>query len=76
MQVHKSYIGLSMTDRDSVPPNLEFQIDDLEDQWTFHPALMDYIHVRYMASAVRNWPKLLGQAKKYASEQHGSVVYH
>lgn len=44
-----------------MPPNVKFEVDDCEDEWTFqHP--FDYIHVRYMIGSIRDWPKLVAQS--------------
>ncbi|KIX96766.1 uncharacterized protein Z520_07486 [Fonsecaea multimorphosa CBS 102226] len=45
-----------------VPPNLRFIIDDFEDEWAYGQAPFDYIHGRYLASAVRDWPHLVRQS--------------
>ncbi|KPM45612.1 hypothetical protein AK830_g936 [Neonectria ditissima] len=46
-------VDLSPIQTDLVPPNLSFQIDDLEEPWTFHPKF-DFIYSRMMtASMVR-----------------------
>ncbi|KAF2136203.1 uncharacterized protein K452DRAFT_292578 [Aplosporella prunicola CBS 121167] len=54
-----------------VPPNLEFQIDDAEDEWTFHDKF-DYIHIRSMAGSFGDWNKLLAQA--FANLNPGGYV--
>lgn len=49
------------TDAFSVPPNVEFFIDDLESDWTFvNP--FDLIYMRMMTGSIRDWPKIIGQA--------------
>ncbi|MCJ1462584.1 hypothetical protein MMC07_001186 [Pseudocyphellaria aurata] len=52
---------LSPTQSTWVPPNVKFEVDDCEESWTF-PQPFDYIHIRYMIAAIRDWPKLVGQA--------------
>ncbi|KAI1381678.1 S-adenosyl-L-methionine-dependent methyltransferase [Hypoxylon crocopeplum] len=44
------------------PPNVKFEIDDVEQPWTFAPNTFDYIHIRYMLGGVSDWPKLFKQA--------------
>lgn len=46
-----------------VPPNLEFVVDDVEDDWTGQP--FDYIHIRMLAGAIKDWSRLLSQAFEY-----------
>lgn len=38
----------------SVPPNVKFEIDDLEDEWTYSLPF-DYIHSRVMTSSIGDW---------------------
>ncbi|KAF4308157.1 S-adenosyl-L-methionine-dependent methyltransferase-17 [Botryosphaeria dothidea] len=47
-----------------VPPNLEFQIDDAEDIWSFHDQF-DYIHIRSLAGAIGDWKRLFQQAHQH-----------
>ncbi|KAE9579747.1 hypothetical protein CGMCC3_g4315 [Colletotrichum fructicola] len=37
-----------------VPPNVKFEIDDLEDEWTYSLPF-DYIHSRVMTSSIGDW---------------------
>ncbi|KAH7131337.1 S-adenosyl-L-methionine-dependent methyltransferase [Dactylonectria macrodidyma] len=48
-----------------VPPNLEFQIDDAQQGWTFEPESFDFIHVRYMQGSIDDWTKLDKQMDKF-----------
>lgn len=48
----------------SVPPNVEFQIDDVEDDWTYVEPF-DYIHSRMMTSAIANWKKYIERCFEY-----------
>lgn len=44
-----------------MPPNVKFEVDDCEEPWTFqHP--FDFIHARYMAAAIKDWPRLIQQS--------------
>jgi hypothetical protein len=44
-----------------VPPNLLFEIDDLEDDWNFSKKF-DYIHSMMMTGAFQDWPRFYRQA--------------
>ena len=44
-----------------VPPNVKFEIDDCEEPWTFREKF-DFIHARYLAAAIKDWPRLMQQA--------------
>ena len=48
-----------------VPPNVHFEVDDIEEEWTY-TRKFDLIHSRYLGGAIRDWPKLVRQAYKYA----------
>ncbi|KAL2004086.1 hypothetical protein VTN02DRAFT_306 [Thermoascus thermophilus] len=43
-----------------LPPNVKFQVDDVEKEWV-QPEPYDFIHSRYMCGAIRDWPKLVRQ---------------
>lgn len=45
-----------------VPPNLTFEVDDVEKEWTHKPGSFDFIYCRYMLGSIKDWPKLIGQA--------------
>jgi hypothetical protein len=38
----------------SVPPNVNFVIDDIDDEWTYSQPF-DYIHSRVMTSCIADW---------------------
>ncbi|RSL70007.1 hypothetical protein CEP54_002064 [Fusarium duplospermum] len=41
-----------------VPPNVEFFIDNIDEEWN-HSAPFDYIHSRIRTSSIGNWPDYL-----------------
>ncbi|KZL85556.1 methyltransferase domain-containing protein, partial [Colletotrichum incanum] len=41
-----------------VPPNVEFEVDDVESSWV-NEQKYDFIFCRYMAGSVVDWPKLI-----------------
>jgi len=49
---------------DWVPPNLQFQIDDCTQEWTFEPNSFDYIHMRFLAGSIPDWTALFKEAYK------------
>ncbi|RMI96584.1 hypothetical protein CDV36_016324 [Fusarium kuroshium] len=51
---------LSPIQPDWVPPNVKFVVDDVEMDWV-EPIQYDYIHCRYMAGSIKDWPKLFKQ---------------
>lgn len=59
---HVIGIDLSPTQPTAVPPNLEFQIMDADEDWDFH-ARFDLVHSRLMNGfSVRSWPHFYRQA--------------
>jgi hypothetical protein len=42
----------------SVPPNVKFEIDDVESPW-LHSYPFDFIFCRYMAACIVDWPRLV-----------------
>ena len=46
-----------------VPPNLSFEIDDIESEWNYS-AKFDLIHTRHMDFSIADWPKLMNQCFK------------
>lgn len=53
---------LSPTQPSWVPPNLKFEIDDCTKEWTFEPNTFDFIHLRFLFGAIRDWTALFQQA--------------
>jgi len=45
----------------SIPPNVEFFIDDAEDDWNYHHPF-DFINIRMMSGSIRDWPRLISQS--------------
>jgi SAM-dependent methyltransferase len=45
-----------------IPSNVEFVVDDMEDEWGYERKPFDFIHARYLAGSIRDWPRLLKQA--------------
>ncbi|KAF5580677.1 demethylmenaquinone methyltransferase [Fusarium subglutinans] len=47
-----------------VPPNVKFEIEDFNQDWTFSPESFDYVHLRYLVGCVPNWDNIFEQAYK------------
>ncbi|KAI8167541.1 Secondary metabolism regulator LAE1 [Colletotrichum sp. SAR 10_65] len=58
---HAEVIGndLSAIQPEWTPPNVKFEIDDVESPW-LHPSKFDFIFSRYLAGSIGDWPKLVG----------------
>lgn len=56
-------IDLSAIQPGFVPPNVSFQVDDLEEPWTFRESEMfDFVYARMMTSSFADWPRFFEQS--------------
>jgi len=55
-------IDLSPIQPHWVPPNVKFLVDDAEAEWLYAENSLDYVHIRHMSIAIKDWPRLLAQA--------------
>ncbi|KAL3426424.1 methyltransferase domain-containing protein [Phlyctema vagabunda] len=53
-------VDLSPIQPSFVPPNCAFEIDDIEEPWTYK-FKFDFINLRMMVGTVRNWPRCFKQ---------------
>jgi len=51
---------LSPVQTNWVPPNVKFEVDDVESEWAYD-FKFDFIFCRYMAASIADWPKLVGR---------------
>ena len=61
-------------DKQRVPANVKFEIDDAEEPWTFNEGF-DFVHMRYLAAAIADWPKLMRQAFEH-TKPGGWAEFH
>ncbi|WZH49909.1 S-adenosyl-L-methionine-dependent methyltransferase [Fusarium acuminatum] len=54
-------VDLSPIQPSMIPPNVQFQIDDLEDEWTFSEPF-DFVYTRFMTVSFANWPRFFDQS--------------
>ncbi|OHE95755.1 hypothetical protein CORC01_08896 [Colletotrichum orchidophilum] len=59
-------VDLSAPQHDFVPPNVRFEIDDIEEEWTYSKPF-DYIHSRFMNASIADW-------KKYVKKCYNNTV--
>lgn len=57
-------VDIAPVQPDWVPPNCTFEIDDVEDEWLYSSPF-DFIYGREFIMAIRDWPRLIGQAFKH-----------
>lgn len=53
-----------------IPPNVRFEIDDVEEDWLYHPNSFDFVHFRFLFLAIKNLPRALNQAMRYGLIMH------
>ena len=58
-----------------VPPNVRFEIDNAEDEWTWGENVFDFIHVRTLVGNIKDWDRLYQQAFK-ALKPGGYLEHH
>lgn len=54
-------VDLSPMQSAAAPPNVSFQIDDIEEPWTFEQRF-DFIYCRMMTIGIADWPRLFEQS--------------
>jgi SAM-dependent methyltransferase len=57
------------------PPNLDIQLEDIEEEWVFPENTFDLIHIRSMAGFIADWPRLLTQSLT-ALKPGGYIEFH
>ncbi|KAN0108915.1 hypothetical protein V8E51_008657 [Hyaloscypha variabilis] len=57
-------IDIAPTQPKWVPPNCRFELDDMEQTWTWREDEFDFIFSRDLILSIRNWPKLIDQCYK------------
>jgi hypothetical protein len=45
-----------------VPPNVKFEIDDAQSEWTWSDNWFDFVHLRCLMGSIKDWPSLYSQA--------------
>lgn len=50
-----------------VPPNVYFQTDDAESEWTFEKDSFDLIHIRHLGGSIKDWGALLVESYKWVT---------
>ncbi|KAL9603286.1 MAG: hypothetical protein Q9219_001309 [cf. Caloplaca sp. 3 TL-2023] len=58
-------IDLSLIQPRWSAPNVKYQVDDLEQPWTFPLSHFDLIHTRIMLGSIRDWPSFFAQSLKH-----------
>ncbi|KAJ4323296.1 hypothetical protein N0V84_004426 [Fusarium piperis] len=58
-----------------VPTNVQFEIEDFNQEWTFDASRFDFIHMRALVGGIRDWKHVFDEAFRCAVED-GIVESH
>ncbi|KAL1838223.1 hypothetical protein VTJ49DRAFT_2921 [Mycothermus thermophilus] len=58
-------VDIAPAQRDWVPPNCQFELDDIEQPWTRKEDSFDFIFARDLLLSVRDWPRLIDQIYRH-----------
>ncbi|KAL0937798.1 methyltransferase domain-containing protein [Colletotrichum truncatum] len=58
-------VDLSPIQPDWVPPNVKFEVDDVESPWLYPSNHFDYIHSRHTVMAIKDWKRLLERSLEH-----------
>ncbi|KAH7635873.1 S-adenosyl-L-methionine-dependent methyltransferase, partial [Sordaria sp. MPI-SDFR-AT-0083] len=56
------------------PPNVRFEIDDYNKEWTYNSNFFDFIHLRWLSGTVRDWSAFYKEA--YRCCKPGGYIEH
>ncbi|KAI3556241.1 UMTA [Colletotrichum abscissum] len=54
-------VDLSPIQPRDVPPNVKFEVDDVEEEWLYSRPF-DYVHLRFMNGSISDWKKIIQKA--------------
>ncbi|KAK3946761.1 S-adenosyl-L-methionine-dependent methyltransferase [Pseudoneurospora amorphoporcata] len=57
-----------------VPPNVRFEIDDYNKEWTYNSNFFDFIHLRWLTGTVKDWSAFYKEA--YRCCKPGGYIEH
>ncbi|KAF8544005.1 putative TAM domain methyltransferase [Trichophaea hybrida] len=73
---------LSPIQPSQTPPNCRFEVDDAEKDWMYRPDSFDFVHLRNLAQAITDWPKVISQAYRVTKPggyvelaENGGMIY-
>lgn len=69
-------VDLSPIQPSWVAPNVRFEIDDLEKEWTFKENYFDFIHSRHMAMGIHDWKAYIQQVFSPLQTSHNGELTH
>ncbi|OHW95452.1 methyltransferase domain-containing protein [Colletotrichum incanum] len=56
-------MDLSPIQPQDVPPNVRFEVDDIEEEWLYSRSF-DYVHSRFINACISDWEKMIRKAYK------------
>ncbi|KAI8650706.1 hypothetical protein NCS57_01405100 [Fusarium keratoplasticum] len=67
-------VDLSPIQPGFVPPNCKFEVDDINQEWTFPDNSFDFVHIRAMTGCIPDWVEL--HKKAFKALKPGGWVEH
>ncbi|KEZ45805.1 hypothetical protein SAPIO_CDS1620 [Scedosporium apiospermum] len=58
-------VDIAPTQPEWVPPNCQFELDDIEQEWTWKENTADFIFCRDLILSIRDFPRLIDQCYKH-----------
>ncbi|SPO07374.1 related to methyltransferase [Cephalotrichum gorgonifer] len=58
-------VDIAPTQPEWVPPNCQFELDDIEQDWTWKENSADFIFARDLIASIRDFPRLIDQCYKH-----------
>ncbi|KAK4138819.1 S-adenosyl-L-methionine-dependent methyltransferase [Trichocladium antarcticum] len=68
-------VDIAPTQPEWVPPNCRFELDDIEQDWTWTENEFDFVFARDLILSIRDWPRLLEQTYDHL-KPGGWVEFH
>ncbi|KAM0414577.1 hypothetical protein ACHAPT_013582 [Fusarium lateritium] len=60
-------VDLSPIQPNYVPPNCRFEVDDINQEWTYANDHFDFVHIRAMLGCIPDWTELFEKAFKFVN---------
>jgi hypothetical protein len=69
-------VDLSPIQPSFVPPNCRFEVDDINQDWTYPNDHFDFVHVRALIGCIPDWTKLYEKAFKFVAFPDESGIHY
>jgi SAM-dependent methyltransferase len=62
---HVTGVDIAPVQPSLIPPNCVFELDDVEEDWSFRKESFDFIYARELRMAIRDWNRLIRQSYEH-----------